>query len=49
MILYTEKQLENCYNVYRIMQIKQDMAFVSLDNFRIMFEEMLEKIYEDIV
>ena len=49
MILYTEKQLESCYNVYRIMQIKQDMAFVSLDNFRIMFEEMLEKIYEDIV
>ena len=38
MILYTEKQLEDCYNVYRIMQIKQDMAFVSLDDFRVLFE-----------
>ena len=41
MILYTEKQLENCYNVYRIMQVKQDMAFVTLDDFRVMFEQML--------
>tara|TARA_R100001082_G_scaffold82312_1_gene49163 strand:+ start:536 stop:685 length:150 start_codon:yes stop_codon:yes gene_type:complete len=49
MILYTEKQLEDCYNVYRIMQIKQDMAFVSLNDFRVMFEQMLEKVYEDIV
>ena len=49
MILYTEKQLENCYNVYRIMQVKQDMAFVTLDYFRVMFEEMLETVYEDMI
>ena len=49
MILYTEKQLENCYNVYRLMQIKKDMAFVTLDDFRIMFEQMLETVYEDII
>lgn len=49
MILYTEKQLEDCYNVYRIMQIKQDMAFVSLDDFRVLFEKMLGKMYEEII
>tara|TARA_R110002020_G_scaffold423441_1_gene632544 strand:- start:801 stop:950 length:150 start_codon:yes stop_codon:yes gene_type:complete len=49
MLLYTEKQLEDCYNVYRIIQVKQNMAFVSLDSFRIMFEQMLEKVYEDII
>ena len=49
MILYTEKQLEDCYNVYRIMQIKQDMAFVTLQDFRIMFEQILEILYKDIL
>ena len=49
MILYTEKQLENCYNVYRIMQVKEEMAFVTLDDFRVMFEQMLETVYEEII
>tara|TARA_Y100000114_G_scaffold150893_1_gene166896 strand:- start:1262 stop:1414 length:153 start_codon:yes stop_codon:yes gene_type:complete len=49
-ILYTEKQLENSYNAYRRMQIKKDMAFVSLENFRIIFEEILQELFhEDII
>ena len=47
MILYTEKQLEDSYNIYRIMQVKKDMAFVTLDDFRVMFEKMLETVYEE--
>ena len=27
----------------------KDMAFVTLDDFRIMFEQMLETVYEDII
>ena len=47
MILYTEKQLEDSYNVYRRMQIKKDMAFVSLDDFRIMFETIMEIAFKE--
>ena len=49
MILYTEKQLEDAYNAYRKIQIKGDMAFVSLKDFRIMFEQILEVLYRDIL
>ena len=47
MILYLEIQLENAYNVYRRHQIKQDAAFINKENFRTMFEEMME-VVEDI-
>ena len=47
MILYTEKQLEDSYNVYRRIQIKKDMAFVSLDDFRIMFERIMEIAFKE--
>ena len=43
MILYTEKQLEDSYNVYRRIQIKKDMAFVSLDDFRNIFSKALRQ------
>ena len=45
MILYTEEQLENAYNVYRRHQIKQDMSFLKLEDFRLMFEEIMEWVY----
>ena len=45
MILYTEEQLENAYNVYRRHQIKQDMSFLKLEDFRTMFEEIMEWVY----
>jgi|TARA_R100000353_G_scaffold4687_1_gene6774 hypothetical protein len=49
MILYTEKQLEDAYHSYRVTQVKQDMAFVTLQDFRIMFEKILEILYKDIL
>jgi hypothetical protein len=45
MILYTEEQLGNAYNVYRKHQAKQDMSFLKLEDFRLMFEEIMEWVY----
>ena len=47
MILYTEKQLEDCYRRYRVHQVKHDMSFVILDDFRKMFEDMMAILYEE--
>jgi len=47
MILYTEEQLENAYDVYRRNQIRQDAAFISIENFRIMFEQIMEVVYNE--
>ena len=44
MILYLETQLENAYAVYRRNQIKHDAAFIKKENFRTMFEEMMEAV-----
>ena len=37
MVLYTEEQLEKCYRIYCLKQVKQDLAFMKLDDFRYMF------------
>jgi hypothetical protein len=47
MILYLEDQLEGCYREYRLHQVKQDMPFMSLEDFRDMFEGMMAVIYKD--
>ena len=47
MILYTEEQLENTYNLYRKHQAKKDMSFLKLEDFRLMFEEIMEWIYHE--
>ena len=47
MILYTEKQLEDSYNIYRRMQIKKDMSFVTLDDFRTMFETIMQIAFKE--
>jgi hypothetical protein len=44
MILYLETQLEKAYNVYRRNQIKHDAAFINKENFRTMFEQMMEAV-----
>ena len=48
MFLYTEKQLEEAYKVYRTHQIRQDLSFMSLENFREMFEDLGIKLMEGI-
>ena len=47
MILYLEKQLDDAYDVYRRNQIKHDAAFISKENFRFMFEELMDVVYAD--
>ena len=47
MILYLEDQLEGCYRQYCMHQVKQDMPFMSLDDFRNMFEDLMAVIYKD--
>ena len=47
MILYLEKQLEDAYKVYRLSQVKKDMSFMKLEDFRLMFEDIMEVVYTD--
>ena len=47
MILYTEEQLENCYRRYRLHQVKRDMSFMTLEDFRLMFEDMMAEVYKE--
>jgi hypothetical protein len=45
MLLYSEEQLENCYRIYCLFQGRNDMGFVSLEDFRILFEDLMGTIY----
>ncbi len=45
MILYLEKQLEDAYKIYRLSQVKKDMSFMKLEDFRVMFEDIMEVVY----
>ena len=45
MILYLEKQLEDAYRIYRLNQVKKDMSFLKLEDFRVMFEDIMEVVY----
>ena len=44
MLLYTEEQLERAYDIYRSHQAKQDLSFMSLENFRIFYEQLAEEV-----
>ena len=46
MLLYTEPQLELAYNIYRMHQISRGLGFMELENFRNLYEELLEQDYE---
>ena len=45
MILYLEKQLEAAYKIYQLNQVKKDMSFLKLEDFRVMFEDIMEVVY----
>ena len=47
LLLYTEEQLEQAYEIYRVHQIKQDLSFMVLENFRKLYEELAEGIFEE--
>ncbi len=44
MILYTEKQLEMSYNIYRMHHIDQGLGLMKLENFRNLYEELMEAV-----
>ena len=44
MLLYTEEQLERAYDIYSSHQAKQDLSFMSLENFRIFYEQLAEEV-----
>ena len=47
MILYLEDQLEECFRQYCLHQVRQHMPFMSLEDFRNMFEDLMAVIYKD--
>tara|TARA_R100001530_G_scaffold128239_1_gene97863 strand:- start:846 stop:1022 length:177 start_codon:yes stop_codon:yes gene_type:complete len=44
MLLYTEEQLEKAYEIYRTYQVRQDLGFMSLEHFRLMYEQLAEEV-----
>lgn len=47
MILYTEEVLEDCYKIYRLHQMRKDVPFIMKEDFRVLFEEIMNRIYEE--
>ncbi len=45
MILYTEEQLDDCYRIYCLHQVRNDMPFMKREDYRKQFEEIMERIY----
>jgi len=43
MLLYTEEQLESAYDIYRTHQVRQDLSFMSLEHFRLFYEQLVEE------
>jgi len=44
MLLYTEEQLESAYDIYRTHQARQDLSFMSLEHFRLFYEQLAEEV-----
>tara|TARA_Y100001951_G_C11163903_1_gene196364 strand:+ start:407 stop:574 length:168 start_codon:yes stop_codon:yes gene_type:complete len=49
MLLYTETQLGRAYKAYQRHQIKQDLAFMTLENFRFLFEDIQITVLEGVL
>jgi hypothetical protein len=48
MLIYSERQLNTTYRIYAKHQGLHDVPFITLDNFRAMFEEQQEALLEDL-
>tara|TARA_B100001063_G_C16466029_1_gene405487 strand:- start:330 stop:479 length:150 start_codon:yes stop_codon:yes gene_type:complete len=48
MILYLETQLDKAYNVYMKNSMKQSKPYMTKEEFRTMFEELMEVVYENV-
>ena len=47
MILYKEEQLEDCYREYCLHQVRRDLPFMKLEDFRLMFEDLMKEVYKE--
>jgi hypothetical protein len=47
MVLYTEEQLEKCYRQYCLHQVRKDFSFMKLEDFRLMFEDIMAEVYSE--
>ena len=44
---YTEEQLNNCYRHYCLHQVRKDFSFMKLEDFRLMFEDIMAEVYSE--
>ena len=47
MVLYTEEQSEKCYRQYCLHQVRHDLSFMKLEDFRLMFEDLMKEVYKE--
>ena len=48
MILYSEDMLHKIYNIYRKHQARQELGFMKIEDFRLLFEEQQQTILDQI-
>jgi|TARA_R110000823_G_scaffold60523_1_gene144798 hypothetical protein len=48
MVLYLETQLDEAYRAYCLMQVKADLPFVKREDFRVLYEVLMEQAYGEI-
>ena len=48
MVLYLETQLDEAYRQYCLLQVKKDMSFVQREDFRVLYEFLMEQAYGEI-
>jgi len=47
MVLYTEELLEKCYRQYCLHQGRRNLPFIKLEDFRLMFEDLMKEVYKE--
>lgn len=48
MVLYLESQLDEAYREYCLMQVRHNVAFVKREDFRALYEKLMEQVYAEI-
>jgi len=48
MVLYLESQLDIAYREYCMLQVKNDMPFVKREEFRVLYEKLMEQAFGEL-
>jgi hypothetical protein len=48
MVLYLESQLDEAYREYCLLQVRHDASFVQREDFRVLYEKLMEQAYAEI-